>query len=202
MRMQESARSKLKGGDKIEKLINSSLDDIVKQTQRERRMRRNETQRRRNGNINNKRTMNGGAVRKKGISELSRGKFKGSQKRNDKYTNKSMRFDNNNKVGREVRGTRTRGGGIGGRTRGGAGGRGIERRNAFGANNKDKGGNVKNNNFGYNRNTNKDKVRNIKIVAKLDDVPAPTAQQKAGIGNLEIAPSSILSRRSKGRVFG
>ncbi|KAH8739758.1 hypothetical protein FG386_001465 [Cryptosporidium ryanae] len=188
--MQGGARGKSKGESNIEKLINSSLDDIVKQTKRERRLR--------SGNTSNRGPSNSSTRGKKRVSDSSR-TFKNSQKRNNRFNSESVRPDNGDKTRGGIRGTRTGGGRIGeGSRRGRTGGRegaavGIRRSNNVGGKNM-------NDNFSY-RKTNRDKVRNIKIVAKLDDVPAPTAQQKAGISNLEITPRSVLSQRSKGRVF-
>ncbi|KAL7067618.1 hypothetical protein ACR3K2_18920 [Cryptosporidium serpentis] len=44
-------------------------------------------------------------------------------------------------------------------------------------------------------------IRNIKIVAQLDKLPAPTAQQKAGVNNLDVIPSSISSHRIRQPKF-
>ncbi|KAJ1614188.1 hypothetical protein OJ252_792 [Cryptosporidium canis] len=53
------------------------------------------------------------------------------------------------------------------------------------------------------RKVGREEVRSIQIVAKLDSIPTPTAQQKAGIRSLEVIPSSISSQNAKrSRVFG
>ncbi|KAJ1613761.1 hypothetical protein OJ253_100 [Cryptosporidium canis] len=52
------------------------------------------------------------------------------------------------------------------------------------------------------RKVGREEVRSIQIVAKLDSIPTPTAQQKAGIRSLEVIPSSISSQNAKrSRVF-
>lgn len=131
------------GGKSIERLINSSLDDIVKEEKRER-------QARKAGQTQSKGKSGKKAEKKPArVNSNARGHFKGSpQSRVSKSKGKS-------------------------------GGKGFE------------------------RGLSKESVGSIQIVAKLDDIPTPTAQQRAALGNLDVIPSSISSQKAgRSRVFG
>ncbi|KAH8581947.1 uncharacterized protein ELE39_003009 [Cryptosporidium sp. chipmunk genotype I] len=140
------------GGKNIERMINSSLDDIVREAKKERRMKKAgfAQSRVRNGRGGKNQDLKKRSQKKpNSVSSVGRGNFKGSP----------------GKISRN---------------RGGSGERGF-----------DKG-----------KRMNREQVRNIQIVAKLDSIPTPTAQQKAGLNNLEVIPSSISSQKARrNRVF-
>lgn len=141
--------SGLTGGKNIERLINSSLDDIVREERRERQARK-AAQAQSKGKSGKR-----GEKRPNSVNSNARGHFKGSpQNRPSKSRARSGRKDLVREREKE---------------------RGLS----------------------------KDKVRSIQIVAKLDDIPTPTAQQRAALSNLEVIPSSISSQKAgRGRVFG
>ncbi|KAF7458140.1 hypothetical protein HWI79_1342 [Cryptosporidium felis] len=134
----------------IEKMINSSLDDIVKEARREKQMKRSGGSQVQGRNGKAQETRKKGAKKPNSVNLNARGGFKGSPNRNSRAKSAN-----------------------------GGGGRSERRRTA------------------------RDQMRNIQIVAKLDGLPTPTAQQKAGMNNLEVIPSSISSQKARrSRVFG
>ncbi|OII72321.1 hypothetical protein cand_012710 [Cryptosporidium andersoni] len=148
---------------RIEKMINSSLDDIVRQSKRSRRLQSNR-QHSRNSltpkkkavgkpNTNKRHNIKGG----RNIQILQKGtNFKNPQYNKGNGGNKRLRqLRDRDKV--------------------------IIRRKQDELIDKTK--------------LTSGDIRNIKIVAQLDKLPAPTAQQKAGVNNLDVIPSSISSHR-------
>ncbi|OII75029.1 uncharacterized protein cubi_03139 [Cryptosporidium ubiquitum] len=141
------------GGSKnIEKMINSSLDDIVKEARKERRMKKagqgqSRVRNNKSGKIQEFKKRN--EKRPNNVNSNVRGKFKGSPSRasRSRVENEGRGFDKGKRMSRG-------------------------------------------------------QVRSIQIVAKLDSIPTPTAQQKAGLNNLEVIPSSISSQKARrSRVF-
>ncbi|PPS95698.1 Uncharacterized protein GY17_00002351 [Cryptosporidium hominis] len=139
------------GSKNIERMINSSLDDIVREAKKERQKKANLTQSRvRNGRGGKGRDLKKRSERRpNSVNSNGRRNFKGSP----------------GKISRSRGGNRGRG-------------------------------------FDQGKRMSKDQVKSIQIVAKLDSIPTPTAQQKAGLNNLEIIPSSISSQKARrNRVF-
>lgn len=148
-----SEMNMLEGSKNIEKMINSSLDDIVREARKERRMKKGgqaqgRLRNNKNGNIQGFGKKNG--KRPNSVNSNARGNFKNSPSRASR-----------NRARNEER------------------------------------------NFEKGKRMSRGQVRSIQIVAKLDSIPTPTAQQKAGLNNLEVIPSSISSQKSRrNRVFG
>ncbi|EEA06807.1 uncharacterized protein CMU_014830 [Cryptosporidium muris RN66] len=146
---------------RIEKMINSSLDDIVRQSKRSRRLQSNRQHR---NSLTPKK-----AVAKPNTSKRHNIKGGGNIQILQKGSNfKNSQYNKGNGGNKRLRQLRDRD-------------KVIIRRKQDELIDKTK--------------LTSGDIRNIKIVAQLDKLPAPTAQQKAGVNNLDVIPSSISSHR-------